>query len=243
VPIVVPPFVQYQTPLFPLRGLWNSPPVEGDRFVSAEINWGVTTKAGNAVQFDLSGNSPVAFSQIVAFSVDNSQCASDVEFLFPDSGYVLNVPAYNQGVYPVFTNALMFYATAAVANVGDRTVFQVLNSMPPPVAIQPTQLQTVASVAAISLTASGNTQLIPATVSGTIKAMSISAEVGSSATVAGFFIQDGNGSNLWSALLNVTEYFSVMPIEVRFFNGLKAVVSGTSITSGQVNANIYYTVP
>ena len=95
-PIVVPPYVQYQAPLYPLRGLWNSVPPEGDRMVAAEIDWGITTGPGMAVQFQLSGNSPVAFSQIVAMQVDNTSNNSDVQFLFPDSGYTLVVPAYTQ---------------------------------------------------------------------------------------------------------------------------------------------------
>jgi hypothetical protein len=103
VSITIPQFVQFQTSLFPLRGLWNSPPREGDRFVNAEIDWGSPGLSGvHCVQFLLSGNSPVAFSQIVAISVDNSRCGSDVDFIFPDSGFLLTVPAFNQGVYPSF---------------------------------------------------------------------------------------------------------------------------------------------
>src|SRR6202035_180459 len=117
----------------------------------------------------VSGNSPLAFSQIAAFSVDNSRCGSDVAFVFPDSGYTLEVPAYNQGTYPVFTNALMFYAMALEGAVGDQTTFQVLNSIPPPIAVQPSEELTHAISSGIVLT-NGTTQIIPATVNGTIQA-------------------------------------------------------------------------
>jgi hypothetical protein len=110
-PLQIPAFVQYQgvTPI--LRGLWNQKPVEGDRFISAEIDWGTLggTPPYTCVQFQLSGNSPVALSQIVALSIDNGRCGSDADFIFPDSGFVLTVAAHNQGIFPVFTNALSFY--------------------------------------------------------------------------------------------------------------------------------------
>jgi hypothetical protein len=110
-PLSIPAFDQYQSPMFPLRGLWNCVPREGDKFVNVEIDWQTTTKT-TCVQFSLSGNSPVALSQIVALYVDNGRSGSDVDFIFPDSGFVLTVPAHNQGMFPVLTNALMFYASA-----------------------------------------------------------------------------------------------------------------------------------
>src|SRR5262249_24566930 len=149
---------------------------EGDRFVNAEIQWRITTGATVCVQFDLSGNSPVAFSQIVAFSVDNSRCAGDVQFVFPDSGFVLDVPAYNQGVYPVFSNSLMFYALSPRGVVGDITVFQVLNSMPPPVAIQPSVIQEAVAPGGVLMDGSvASVQLVPAGVSGTLVGLSVQA--------------------------------------------------------------------
>jgi hypothetical protein len=246
-PITVPPFVQYQAPLYPLRGLWNSAPVEGDRFVSAEIDWGVTTQAANAVQFSLSGNSPVAISQIVAFAVDNSACAVDVQYLFPDSGSTLNVPAYSQGIYPVYTNALMFYATANGAAVGDRTVFQVLNSMPPPVAIEPTQEMTQAVATGIGLV-NGSTVLIPVPVNGTVQAYDISVN----ATVAGacsLALQDGQGHVLWDRNFDFTINSSfdsaLSGLRLRFYNGLNLLVQNSTFGVGQgaVSPNVYYALP
>src|SRR5258708_37754783 len=124
-PVTIPAFSQFQGQLFPLRGLWNKRPPEGDQFINAEINWGTANTA--AIQFSLSGNSPVALSQIVALYVDNRRCGVDVDFLFPDSGFLLSVPPHAQGLYPVLTNALMFYVIGTGAATVDVTILQILN--------------------------------------------------------------------------------------------------------------------
>ena len=196
-PLTIPAFDQYQQPLFPLRGLWNSAPAEGDRYVNAEIDWLVTTKT-TAVQFSLSGNSPVSLSQIVALAVDNGRCGVDVDFIFPDSGFVLTVPAHSQGLYTVFTNALMFYTSAALANVGDTTVIQILNSSPPPLQIAATEQQNHAVPGAIVITAGGSTtQIVAAGINGTLNAANLIVDYinGAAATVVSLNLQDGNGVN------------------------------------------------
>jgi hypothetical protein len=131
-PQTVPPFAQFQAPLILRRGLWNAKPPEGDRFCNAEIDWITTRGSLTAVQFLLSDNSPIALSQIVALCVDNSRSGADVDFLFPSSGFLLTVAARTQGLYPVFSNALMFYAIAVSAAAGDITMIQILNSLGPP---------------------------------------------------------------------------------------------------------------
>lgn len=249
-PIIIPEFVQYQAPLFPLRGLWNAPASEGDRFVTAEIDWGSPGLLGvTTVQFQLSGNSPVAFSQIAALSVDNSRCGSNVDFLFPDSGFFLTVPGTNQGVYPVFTNALMFYASAPLAAAGDITVFQILNTVPPPVAIQPAETQTHASVPFANLAANGATIAIPQPTTGTLQGFTLvisgSAAAESACT---FALVDGTGATLFEQTITLPAGYSsqVIPvsgIRLRFTNGLNAVVSGTTISSGNIAINLYYSVP
>jgi hypothetical protein len=251
-PIIVPPFVQYQAPLFPLRGLWNAVPKEGDRFVSAEIDWGQTVPLGQAVQFQLSGNSPLAFSQIVAFSVDNTRNASDATFLFPDSGYTLVVPAYTQGTFPVFTNALMFYVASIGAVTGDRTVFQALNSMPPPVAVQESAIQENNALTGVNLTATATVPLVPAGINGTLEYISATIAGLSATGSATISLDDGNtpAKNLWlTAVIGSTaaaeSVINVGPIRVGFVNGinLKIVAGGTPLTSGTLFVNVYYGVP
>lgn len=249
-PIIVPPYVQYQAPLFPLRGLWNHAPPEGDRMVAAEIDWGVTTGPGLAVQFQLSGNSPVAFSQIVSMQVDNTSNAGAVQFLFPDSGYTLVVPGYTQITTPVFTNALQFYAFSPDAGVGDRTLFQAFNSIPPPVAVQPSQEQLHAGASSIPLS-NGSTQIIPATVSGTLNAIQvIVSEVGAaSATLCDLSLIDGTGRLLWftnieiPATVAATVPMTVAPVVLRFYQGVSCLISFNTATGGFANFNLYYAVP
>lgn len=249
-PIIVPPFVQYQAPLPPLRGLWNAVPPEGDRFISAEIDWGQTVKLGQAVQFQLSGNSPLAFTQIVAFQVDNTRNASDATFLFPDSGYTLVVPAYCQGTFPVFTNALMFYCASVGAVTGDRTVFQALNSMPPPVAVQESAIQENNAVVGIALNANATIPVVPAGVNGTLELVNLSVSGLGPTGSCQIALLDGNTPPKVLYITNATAntagapvYFDIGPIRVGFVNGINVVISGTTLTGGLLIVNVFYGVP
>jgi hypothetical protein len=244
-PINVPPFVQYQSPMFPLRGLWNRAPVEGDQFVNVEIDW-LLSPPGAAVQFSLSGNSPVALSQIVALSVDNGRCGSDVDFIFPDSGFVLTVPAHAQGLYPVFTNALMFYASGPAASLGDTTIFQILNSLPPPIQVAQSGSQNHAAAFGFG-PANGTTPIAPAPTSGTLNVLNLTAtDMGPGSGT--FFIEDGAGRILFAMALlfpaaGRTLVWPVAGLDVRFTGGLFAVVTGSDITTGALVVNAYFTTP
>lgn len=241
-PITIPAFSPYQGTLFPLRGLWFNQPEEGPRFVNAEIDWG-SLGGVRAVQFSLSGNSPVAFSQIVAMSVDNSRCGSDIDFLYPDSGFVLTVPANNQGVYPVFTNALTFYAIAANAVSNDVTVIQILNSMPPPVAIQPSSEQQQISVSGTGFV-NATTAIVPAGVTGTLNLLSIQIAPTGSGT-AECELRDGTNKVIWAQLVTAPGNYVVnlSPLHLRFQNGINLIVNTSTITGGTISVNAFYSVP
>jgi hypothetical protein len=249
-PLSIPAFDQYQAPIIPLRGLWHSVPKEGDHFVNAEVDWLVTTKS-SAVQFSLSGNSPIALSQIIALSVDNGRCGVDVVFIFPDSGFVLTVAAHSQGIYPVFTNALTFYASAPGAAVGDTTVMQILNSMPPPVPIPPTRAQNHAGVTGVALQTNSTTAILPASITGTLNSLSISVSkvTGASAGQASLALVDGAGKTVWYAVVyapassQVDENIAVSGLSVRFTQGLNLTIASTTFTGGAVVVNSYYTTP
>jgi hypothetical protein len=243
-PLSIPAFDQYQQPLIPLRGLWNAIPKEGDRYIAAEIDWLVTTKS-NAVQFNLSGNSPVTLSQIVALAVDNSRSGADCAFVFADSGFQLVVPAHNQLIAPVFTQGLMFYATAASALAGDITTFQVFNSMPPPVPIAPSVAQNRVGVLGQAL-ANGTTQLVPAGINGTLNTLSVSLTF-SAAGNCQLALTDGTGANLWANYFTAPAGSTNYPIDLtglnlRFQNGLKLVVSLLTAAGG-IDVNAYYSTP
>lgn len=255
-PIVIPPYVQYQAPLVPLRGNWNIAPPEGDRFITCEIDWGSMGGPDNCVQVQLTSNSPVQFSQIAAINVDNSLCGSDVQFLFPDSGALLVVPAYNQGLYPCFTNALQFFVTAPAAGSGsgsaDRTIFQVLNSLPPGfIAIQPIQLQTSTSAQSVSLGANSTQPLIAPPSDGTLTGFNIVATgtaTGSPST-ATIKLEDGTGRVLWAGSVTFEANQSAsVPIAItglrqRFYDGLYLVIGAATTTGATASVNVYYTVP
>lgn len=254
-PSVVPPFVQYQSPLVPLRAIWRIAPKEGDRFTSAEIDWQVTTLGGpnntptQAVQIDVGGNSPVAFSQIAALSVDNNRCAADVTFLFPDSGFELVVPSYAGGVFPVFTNALMFYVLSPLAASGDVTSFQIFNTPPPPVAMLQSQAQAVVSLAGVPLDVIKTVQLIPATVSGVLEGFTIDIFGGGGAVVIGqgMILIDGIGQGIWSASFVtganqvLCQHVPMPGLKVRFRNGI-AVTTNQAAAGFAGNFNLYYSV-
>lgn len=249
VPIIIPPFSQYQAPLFPLRGLWNTPPAEGDMFVNAEVDWG-TYPPGQAVQFALSGNSPVAFSQIVALSVDNSRCGADVQFIFADSGFVLLVPAHAGGTFPVYTNGLNFFVAAIGAGASDVTVLNVHNSMPPPIQMALSERQNSVSFTGIAPT-NGTTVIVPAPTSGTLNGASIMVDYIESATETGLqlALTDGTGKSLWQttfhAPLNTqgVQSFELTGMSVRFVNGLYLAIINSTLTGNDVIVNAYYTVP
>jgi hypothetical protein len=236
----------------PLRAQWNKTPPEGERFVSGEIDWTSGGAPNRAVQVSLGGNSPVAISQIIAIAVDNSRCGADVQFIFSDSGFVLNIPTHIQGVYPVFTNALNFYIVSSGSNSGDITAWTVLNSMPPPLSIQPTATQQNIVSPSIPLTANSSTQVIPTTVSGTLTAIDINPVLtaGASAGSVTISLVGGGGQTHWSRTYSVPANSTISPsttltgLATHFWNGMTLVVSGsTGITAGNVYANLYYTVP
>ena len=233
----------------PLRGLWNNAPPEGDKFITAEIDWLVTTTQ-QAVQFSVSANSPVAFSQIVALAVDNSRSGADVDFVFSDSGFVLTVPAHEQVIAPVFTNALMFYAIASAAIAGDVTTFQVLNSRPPVLALAPASTQNHANIGAVNIV-NGTTPVIPAGVNGTLNTISLSAAITEGAAAGTAIVQlfDGLGRELWLTVINapangvVDPTFPLTGLNIRFVNGVNVVVSSSTITGGTLVINLYYSQP
>jgi hypothetical protein len=250
-PLVIPPFTQFQGTLFPLRGLWFTAPAEGDRFITAEIDWG-TYPPGQAVQFQLSGNSPVALTQIIALTVDNAGCGSDIQFVFADSGFVLQVPAACSGVYPVFTNGLNFYVVALNAAPNDVTNIHVHNSLPPPIPIQISRQQNIASVGGIALTTPGSTQIVDPSVNGTLNSMSLIVSafgLTGANSIAQLTLSDSRGV-LWTGSVtgpadsSANVVLSLPDTSIRFFGGLSLrVEAGTNFTAGDAIINVYYTVP
>lgn len=251
-PLTIPPFVAYQAPLIPVATRWRTRPPEGDKLIACEIDWGVTAPVNLAVQFALNAG-PVEFSQLVAFSVDNGRNGADVDFIFPDTGKQLTIPAYSQGVYPVFTNAMTFYVLSVGAAAGDVTVFECLNSVPPPVSVLPSAEQSHAGSGSVSLNANSSTPILPAGTTGTLQTVSLVLNIQTGASPAfqavTVTLQDGTGTILWQqGFQYAASTTTVLPINqtglrLRFVNGLNLVISGTTMTAGAVTANLYYSTP
>ena len=246
-PLTIPPFNQYQSPIVPLRGLWNAAPQEGDKFITAEIDWLVTTTQ-QAVQFAVSANSPVAFSQIAAIAADNSRCGADVQFVFSDSGFTLAVPAHEQVVAPVFTNGLMFYVIANDAVEGDTTAFCVLNSMPPTISLSPSSAQNHVSLTEANLN-NGSTNIIPPPQAGTLNTLSITVyvETTTPGDLAQIALVDGTGRSLWTQVIVASDAaqnrtFDLSGLSLRFNDGVSVVISESTLGGG-LTANVYYSTP
>lgn len=246
-PITVPPFTSYQGTLFPLRGLWNATPEEGDRYAAAEIDWG--SYPGLAVQLGVSGNSPVALTQIVALTVDNARCGSDTLYLFSDSGFTLSVPAHAGGTFPVFTNSLSFYAVALSAGPQDVTNLFIHNSMPPPVPVPASTAARAASVTSANL-GNATTILLPAGTGGTLTGGSVTVtDTAAGAASATLTLQDGTGAVLWRAPLSLGAGNATLtlplPAGLRFSNGLSLIVSGSAgfAAGSSATVNLSYSSP
>lgn len=252
-PLVLPPYVPYQGTPVQTPGTWNRKPREGDKQIQMEFDWSTQGGPNNCIYNNLSSGNVVPISQIAALAVDNSHCGVDVLFLFPDTGFKLNVPAFGGGVFQVFTNATAFYALAQGAGGNDNTVVMVLNSLPPPISIQPTEEQTIASVSGVSLTANATTTLVAAGVNGAIEAFDIGCAVdtGGAGEIAVLSLVDGSTPpvTLWQTPLSLpastfqTIRFTLSGIRARFFNGLSIKVASTSIATGNASVNIYYGTP
>jgi hypothetical protein len=227
--------------------------------MSAEIDWALTTlgsdgKPTTCVQFNVGGNSPVQLSQIACLVVDNNRCSADITFLFPDSAFELAVPAYAGGIFPVFTNTLTFYCIAPQSSAGDVTTFQIMNTVPPPVALLQSQAQAVAAVQGLTV-APATTVLVPTTISGILETISIgtAASGGTSGGTVGLVLRDQaqpTPNLLWAGELSVAPNGVGSPrtdlssLKIRFFRGivLTVTLAGT-IGGGGINVNVYYSVP
>lgn len=247
--------VAFQSPILSLPARWDRsdqsyiPPPEGSRFVPFEIDW-QSYSAGGAVACNVYGNQPNAqLSRIVALSVDNVDCGSDVQFIFPDTAEVLTVPAYAGGVFPVFTGATNFYVVAPNAVLSDVTRFKAHNTLPPPVALEKTEYQDKIVVTAINLAATAITQIIPISISGTLNGISVSLTAQETTSgLAGVLLQDAVPNDLWggnicSAGAGANVMACLTGLKIRFIDGVKFNVTNSTIASGSAWVSLYYQVP
>lgn len=253
--ILVPPAVNYQSPLVSIPTQWQVNPPEGPRFIPFEIDWGVMGGPNQCVAFSLQSNAAQTFSRLIAISLDNSQCGADVQFIFPDTSQTYTIPAYSPYcVIQVFTSALTFNVVAIGDEIIDVTRGAFHNVLPPPMAVPASLEQNTAAIAGLSIVpASGNSVLVASTVYGTVEAMSVSFAMNNAATgQVVWSIQDGVGKVIAAGeALSSNGTASDPPgiqlsgLSVRFQQGLRFVwvTSGSVIAPSVVNANIYYRTP
>jgi hypothetical protein len=260
--IAVPAAINYPNPLVSLSSKQGNQPPETNRYIPCSIQWGNGPYGGatlndggpnNCVNVFPQNLSPQAFSQIIALNVDNTKCGADVVFTFPDTYQTLTVPAYEEGVFPVFTGSLQFYVQAINGYQSDQTNFSILNFLPPPVAVGRSSLSTKAVSAQINLAVNGSTTILPASFYGTVKSFNVFASFGSAGSAGcNFNLTDGGGGHIGQWQFNLPaaggDFIGVLAdisdIDFRVYNGLSGVVTGfTGSIIGAASVNIFYRTP
>jgi hypothetical protein len=91
---------------------------------------------GYTVEFNAAAQRQIPISQIAALYVDNSLNPSNVVVVFPDTNFAVTVPANSSGYYPVITNGVRFFTyNQLVPTASDHTIIQILNFLPPALAV------------------------------------------------------------------------------------------------------------
>jgi hypothetical protein len=260
--LVLPPAVNYPNPLISVQSRWANAPVEGNRMIQCEVDWGSMGGSGaiKNVAVQLSNNAEINFRQICALAVDNSQCGADVEFQFPDTGETLTIPAYSPKVIcPVFTNATSFNVACGfdseLVESGDFTTFSIHNSVPPPIAVPTSQEQDTSAVAAIAGAAS-TTAIIAAGINGTLNVVYVNyASPFGGLPAAGemtWKLVDGSAKVLWTGQMGggISSAWNVIlanlsNVAFRFTNGVNLVqtVAGGAAIGGAFNVVLGYRQP
>ncbi len=254
------PAKNYQSPGTPVKSSFGASPNEGRQLIDFKIRWGSANDGGpnNVVALDMSNRGPLDFSIIQSLAVDNSACGADIQFVFPDTGDTIVVPAYTPwSVFPVFTNRTNFFVQSPNALDTDVTNFLVANYVMPPISIPVTQEQNSVAISKVDMTATSPYVLLPAQVGG----------VDNNGTLENAFLylsMNGNSNNpslTWSledGAANVlaagfAQTYSVpinqivlqlSKVNLRFQKGLQFVFSTTNAPSYCVmSTNLYYRTP
>lgn len=268
--LTVPPAKNYQSPLTAMNSVLGRDPTEGPMQVPLEFDWTTMgaqngTTAQYAVFVNLQNQSTRNFSQVCGLKVDNSGCGSDVQFVFTDTGEVITIDAYDPcAVVPVFSATTQFYAMALNAIAGDVTRAQALNYCPPPTTVPIGATQQVAAPGQAFANIGGNTQLIPAGVSGTLQSLFLSASVGvtpsgAAGGVAEFALSvmdngGGGGAKTFLQCAVTVPVGGFLPYQIlfqdegfdwRFNNGLIILntATGWGTGSGVINMQAKYRAP
>lgn len=225
----IPPAVNYQNPMNSVPAIFGNTPPEGARLVPVDISWAAMGGPNNCISINLYGQAAQTLSQVVALSVDNSECGADVQFIFPDTSQTYTVPAYSPILtLPVFTNATQMFVLAPNATEADETRFAILNTMPPPIA-SPLSVEQQANSFNEVAVATGSTQIVPAGNDGVVQAIDVSFQFVSTACNVAWQIKDGMGKILAggqagaSPIANNNAYiksFNLSGLNIRYADGI-----------------------
>lgn len=127
---IIPPLPVLYTPggLVAIPIIGKRDPPEGAMTVPVSILWATDAGPRKSVVIDLGTMRARVFSQIRTLYVDNLRNAAQVTILFSDTQFVIDVPAFSEGYFPVVTNALAFTAWAPTSiDATDATNIQIIN--------------------------------------------------------------------------------------------------------------------
>jgi hypothetical protein len=238
VPLLIPPSINYPSPMTPFVSRSQDEPVEGRKQVPVEIEWATMGGASKCVGFNLMQASTLPITQISAIKVDLADCGADVRFMFPDTSDTITIEAGSQVVVPVYSNARVFYVHAPNAIASDVTRFQLLNYKADLLDVsQPEQRASVVSTNKPITNVPALMPLIPAGINGTLEILKLSVTPGPSSpaaySVGDFDVYDNQvpGTGLvnvqnWTMGMKVGNLDIMVPIidlsniNVRFINGL-----------------------
>ena len=253
--IRVPPSVNYQNPMNSVPAIWGGTPPEGARLIPLEIDWGQQGGPNNCVNINLYGGAAATISQIVAISIDNSDCGADVEFIFTDTAQTYTVAAYQPiATFPVFTNGTQVFVSSPGAGPHDTTRFALCNTMPPPVSLPLSAEQEVGVFNDIDV-ATGLTNLVDPVIVGTVEAITVSFQFVATACNVQWSIEDGEtspkvlagGRAAASPIANDNAFalsYNLSGLRLKFAGGINFSMNITgSGTNAKASVNIYYRTP
>lgn len=253
--LIIPPSVNYRGTLVAVPSRVLDTPIDGNRQVSCEIDWDpALVGAGKSVVMNLNQNATLAFSQIVALKVDNSQCNADVTFIFPDTGDTITIPAESPyALVPVFTNNKYFYVSSPGSLIEDITRFQVLNFLPPPVTVPTSNEQNAVSNQILNMVNTAAQEITSGEPNGTLESLVIQATIASAAAVFSTEIQILDSRSQYCATAIISgpigytfngAVLSVPNINFRFIGGLFMKIAGTFPGGvASVQPNLFYRTP
>lgn len=262
--IILPqPVIPYNKSISLLPNMWRQTPPEGDLAVPIEIDWDGTNPSVD-VNLTLSGVGQM--SAIRSIYVNNESCGARIQIIFLDTQYVLTIPAYSTGLYPVMSNSKEFIVTCGVsdnsdgsnspvAGSQDTTFLVVFNGLLPPVASVQPNIGTDQISGRIVLTSGAFSQTLLSGKTGRVTLINLAIDsfvgaAGGQAIWDQITVKDGHGNFLcltgYGAPASFTDpartLISLQNIFTSFFDGLviASPFSGTNPTQGGLNYTIWY---